>query len=220
MKVGCGPLKVNGVLHDDRHEMANILAQQYESVFSSPKYNSEEIKQRVHESGANAKFSDLTITEEDICQSIGKISENSAPGPDGIPAILLKRCCNALKLPLRLLWERSLELGEIPTGTKLGVITPVHKGGARNEAKNYRPISLTSHIIKVFERILVNRIVDFLEAEQLLNDNQHGFRRGRSCLSQLLNHYHNLLALMEKNEAVDVIYLDFAKAFDRVDHNS
>ena len=146
------------------------------------------------------------------------MSESSAPGPDGIPAILLKRCCDALKLPLRILWEKSLELGEIPTKTKVGVITPAHKGGARNEAKNYRPISLTSHIIKIFERVLVEKLVEFLEIENLLNDNQHGFRRGRSCLSQLLNHYQNLLSLLEKNEAVDAIYLDFAKAFDRVDH--
>ena len=61
-------------------------------------------------------------------------------------------------------------------------------------------------------------MTDYLENENLLNERQHGFRRGRSCLSQLLNHYQNLLKLMEDGEVVDVIYLDFAKAFDRVDH--
>ena len=66
---------------------------------------------------------------------------------------------------------------------KLGIITPVHKGGARNDAKNYRPISLTSHVIKVFERVLVTKITQKLEADDLLNETQHGFRRGRSCQS-------------------------------------
>ena len=64
----------------------------------------------------------------------------------------------------------------------------------------------------------MDKLTEYLESENLLNDSQHGFRRGRSCLSQLLNHYQNLLTLMENNEVVDVIYLDFAKVFDRVDH--
>ena len=66
--------------------------------------------------------------------------------------------------------------------------------------------------MKVFKRIIVDKLAEYLESENLLNDSQHEFRSGRSCLSQLLNHYQNLLTLMENKEVVEVIYLDFAKA--------
>ena len=102
--------------------------------------------------------------------------------------------------------------------TKNSFVTPIHNGGSRRESKNYRPVSLTSHIIKVFERVLVCKIVDYLETKGSLNDNQHGFGRKRSCLSQLLIHHQALIDTLENRKIADVVYLDFAKAFDKVDH--
>ena len=101
---------------------------------------------------------------------------------------------------------------------KLGLITPIYKGGSRCEAKNYRPITLTSHLIKVFERVVAKKILEYLESKGLLNPAQHTFRKGRSCLSQLLQHYQQVLNIMEHGDSADVIYLDFSKAFDKVDH--
>ena len=82
---------------------------------------------------------------------------------------------------------------------------------------NYRPIALTSHIIKMFEKILRRHVVKFMNDNNLFNDNQHGFRSGRSCLSQLLEHFDQILDLLESGGNVDVIYLDFSKAFDKLD---
>ena len=90
------------------------------------------------------------------------------------------------------------------------------KGGIKDLPKNYRPVSLTSHIIKTFERIVAWKMFEMMESKDLMNDRQHGLRKGRSCQSQMLNHYQNLLQLMENGEAVDVIYLGFAKAFDKM----
>ena len=99
------------------------------------------------------------------------------------------------------------------------LITPLYKGkGSKCQAVNYRPISLTSHIIKVFERVLRDKIVTFLEENCILSDNQHGFRKGRSCLSELLAHYEEILTNANNGEGTDTVYLDFAKAFDKVDH--
>ena len=83
---------------------------------------------------------------------------------------------------------------------------------------NYRPVSLTSHIIKIFERLLRKRLVSYLEANELLCNNQHGFRSGRSCLTQLLHHFDDILENLMNNADLDSIYLDYAKAFDKVDH--
>ena len=63
-------------------------------------------------------------------------------------------------------------------------ITPIHKGDSKGIAKNYRPVVLTSDLIKIIERVIRAKLVTFLEDTNALNDGQHGFRRGRSCLSQ------------------------------------
>ena len=109
--------------------------------------------------------------------------------------------------------------GKIPQILKTANIVPIYKGkGApRSKAKNYRPVALTSHITKIFEKVIRRYIIQFMELNQLFNPSQHGFRTGRSCLSQLLAHYERILQLMEEGLDVDVIYLDFAKAFDKVD---
>ncbi len=103
---------------------------------------------------------------------------------------------------------------------KEAAISPIFKGGSicKGQAKNYRPIALTSHIMKVFEKVVRKKIVNFFDENNSFNVNQHGFRSGRSCLSQLLAHYDYILSQLEQGNNVDIIYLDFAKAFDKVDH--
>ena len=79
-------------------------------------------------------------------------------------------------------------------------------------------MTLTSHLVKIFERVVGKNIVRFLERNGTLNNGQHGFRQGRSCLSQLLLHYEKILEYIQDGQNTDVIYLDFVKAFDKVDH--
>ena len=80
---------------------------------------------------------------------------------------------------------------------------------------NYRPVALTSHIMKVFERVIRRWLVAHLEESDLLPEGQHGFRAKRSCLTQLLSYWDNILDHMEKGKGVDAVYTDFAKAFDK-----
>ena len=100
-----------------------------------------------------------------------------------------------------------------------GQTCSIHQGDSRAAAANYRPIALTSHIIKIFEKILRKNIVNFMDSNNLFNNNQHGFRSSRSCLSQLLEHFDQIIDILEEGANVDVIYLDFAKAFDKLDFN-
>ena len=110
-----------------------------------------------------------------------------------------------------------MEKENIPSCLKRSYITPIHKGGSLASPVNYIPVSLTSHIIKIFEKVLRNNIGSFFKENNLYNPSQHGCRSGRSCLSQLIEHLDNVLSLLEKGENVDVVYLDFSKAFDKVD---
>ena len=115
------------------------------------------------------------------------------------------------------MWRSSLDSGSIPTELLLVIICPVHKGGSRAVPKNYRPVALTSHLIKVFERVLRRELVRHIERLELLPDGQHGSRAMRSTLTQLLSHFDSILDGLEKGEGVDAVYLDFSKAFDKVE---
>ena len=196
-------------------EMANILSNQYSSVFSescdSPYFD-------VTDSDDIPTLTDVTFTEDDLSDAIDEISLTAASGPDGLSAIFLKKCKSSLLTPLAGLWRDCLDLGITPEKLKEAHIIPVFKGGNQGVAANYRPIALTSHLIKVFEKVMRNKIVLFLKDHHLFNDSQHGFTEGRSCLSQLLAHYDKILTILESGVNVDTIYLDFAKAFDKVDH--
>ena len=138
-------------------------------------------------------------------------------GPDGVPAILLKNCRKQLSKPIHCFWRASLDSGSIPVELLLVLICPVHKGGSRSAPKNYRPVALTSHLIKVFERVVRQALVVHLEKHGMLPDGQHGSRAMRSTLTQLLSHWDDILDGLEHGGGVDCVYLDFSKAFDKVE---
>ena len=117
-----------------------------------------------------------------------------------------------------MLWEESFDLSSIPPSQKYQTITPTYKSGDRTDPANYRPISITSHVIKIFERVLRKKIVQHIEGNNLISNKQHGFRKSRSCLTQLLSHVDSVLKCLNSGDEVDTIYLDYAKAFDKVDH--
>ena len=200
-------------------KMASMLSAQYNSVFSTPKKPLENpCTMFPEENDPTGNFiSNVEFSPGDLENAIGKISATAAAGPDRFPAILLKQCRQTLSKPLYLIWRTSLDTGNIPLPLKSANVVPVHKGNSRGMPKNYRPIALTSHLIKVFEKVIRAKLVEYMERFELFNPGQHGFRFGRSCLSQLLAHYDHILELLEKGYNVDVIYLDFAKAFDKVD---
>ena len=216
-KSSVGPLlNSDGTLEHNPKTMADILSNQYSSVFSdpsSPQKEAPNIKTKVKENLSNFEFS-----SEDIITAINEINENSACGENDIPAIILKKCKTTVAYPIWLIWEESLRQGYVPKPYKNQIITPVHKKASKAEAANYRPIALTSHIIKIFERIIRKHLVKHLEKNHLICGNQHGFRRGRSCLTQLLAHIDIILKNFLHGRDTDVIYLDYAKAFDKVDH--
>ena len=132
--------------------------------------------------------------------------------------MLLKSCRKQLATPLYHLWRSSLDSGTIPPELLLVLVTPVHKGGSRAVPKNYRPVALTSHLIKVFERVLRKTLVNHMDSLNIIPNDQHGSRAMRSTLTQLLAHWDKILDGLEDGGGVDVVYLDFSKAFDKVEH--
>ena len=217
---GIGPLMDSAkTLVTSPTQMAEMLSTQYSSVFSEPKEEMEDPEDLFPDGNYSESWiHNVAFDQEDIVNAINEISHTAAAGPDRFPAILLKHCRNTLALPLYLIWRKSLDCGIIPQLLKTANIVPIHKGKSRGDPANYRPVALTSHLIKLFEKILKKHIVAYMEENNLFNPGQHGFRLGRSCLSQLIAHYDHITRLLESGQNVDVIYIDFAKAFDKVDY--
>jgi len=119
-----------------------------------------------------------------------------------------------MTVPLTLIMQRSFESGVVPDDWKAANVTPIHKSGSRSNASNYRPISLTSQLCKIFESIIRDTIVQHLESNGLITGAQHGFR----SVSNLLQFLDHVTRSIDEDECVDVIYLDFSKAFDKVPH--
>ncbi|KAK4324726.1 hypothetical protein Pmani_004649 [Petrolisthes manimaculis] len=214
-----GLLKHNGTLVSDPQQMTEAFNMQYVSAFSVRENNqiNKELDPVITRT-SDIESRDIDLSEIDIEQSISSIRPQASLGPDGVPAILLKQCMKTLSTPIYILWRVSLHTRVIPPILKEGFITPIYKGGDRTEPKNYPPVTLTSHVIKVFEKMVVSKLNEYLDIHTLHNAKQHGFRHGRSCLSQLLQHRMDMLHSLENDATVDVIYLDFLKAFDKDDH--
>jgi len=111
-----------------------------------------------------------------------------------------------------------LSKNQIPDDWKKANITPIFKKGDKSKVENYRPVSLTSFHGKVLEKIIKKHIEDFLCRNSIINNSQHGFMKARSCLTNLLICQNSIINLIDNGSSVDVIYLDFQKAFDKVPH--
>ena len=222
VKGGIGPLKVNNKLVTSPQEICENLSAQYSSVYSPPEPTNtitDPISFFTLDNPNMPSLVDIEFNEEMIEEEIDSLKNHSAPGPDHFPALLLKACKKELSKPIYMMWRQSLDNHDIDQLSKHAIVCPVQKPSSESyHAKSYRPISLTSHIIKIFEKIMRKAIIKYLVDNNLLPTNQHGFLQGRSTLSQLLNQAETIIRVLESGNDLDSIYLDFAKAFDKVDH--
>jgi len=158
----------------------------------------------------------VKVKESDVKKKIEKLRKDAAPGPDGIKPALLKTFANELAGPLVDIYNKSLETGIVPDDWKQAHVTPIYKKGTKGDPGNYRPVSLTSVPCKLLESIMKDKIMQHLLENNLIEDTQHGFMPGKSCASNLVTFMDFVSKAVDNGNAVDIIYLDFAKAFDKV----
>jgi hypothetical protein len=208
-----GPIALeNNKLATEDCDVAESLNKYFASVFT--KENTTEIPQKQRET--NASLSTVLITEEKIIKKIKGLRADSAAGPDGLHPRLLKETCYEISRPLCTLFRRSLNENKIPADWKRAVVTPIFKKGIRTDPGNYRPVSLTSVPCKLLESIIEEAISLHLTENNLINDSQHGFMKGRSCATNLIEFMEVVTKAVDRGESVDIFYLDFSKAFDTV----
>ena len=157
------------------------------------------------------------VTSEEI-NNILKSLKNGAAGYDELNACLLKHISPFITEPLKYLSNLSLSEGIFPTELKLANVIPLYKADDAFLFNNYRPVSLLCVISKVFEKVMYNRLIDFLETFAILNNSQFGFRKMHSTYMALMTLMNRLISSLENDEYILGIFLDFSKAFDTVDH--
>lgn len=160
--------------------------------------------------------SHCTISLDEVSDGLRSLCKSKSPGPDGISGYFLSNLSDSIAYPVYLLFNKSLELGIFPSIWKISSITPVYKKGDKSNVKNYRPIAGLVQVGKLLEKLVLNHIIKPIN--NILDNSQHGFRLGRSTISCNLTLQHFILESFKNNCQVDVIYTDFEKAFDRVDH--
>lgn len=225
--VGIAPLKEGGIVYNDAKDKANILNFKFKSSFSA--LIPMKLKYLCLSSCLNSfapyisqnlsPLPDIVITINGISKLLYKLNPFKAHGPDQIQPRILKELHIQIAPILQVIFSKSLITGEIPIDWKNANVTPIYKKGAKSDPNNYRPISLTCICSKIMEHIIVSNIMNYADRNKILTSKQHGFRSKLSCETQLLSLIQELHENLNNGSQTDLIFLDFAKAFDKVSHN-
>ncbi|GAB0180048.1 mitochondrial enolase superfamily member 1 [Grus japonensis] len=154
---------------------------------------------------------DLPLVKEDgVREYLGKQIHTSM-GPDGMHPRVLRELADVMAMTLSIIFERSWRRGEVPEDWRKVIVTPVFRKGKKEDAGNYRPVSLTSVPGKVMEQLSLGVISKHVEEKKVIGSGQHGFTKGKSCLTNLIAFYDGMTGWVDEGRAVDVVYLDFSK---------
>ena len=208
-------LKENDQLVNDPQQVSEIFARQFGGVFVREDTSTMPVLSMASRSVPSIE--NITFTTEKVERILRDLKNSASPGPDNISPVLLKNCSATLSYHLAETMTESFVRGTVPDVWKSAVVIPIFKKGDKYAAENYRPISLTSIPCKCMEKIIAKEISEFLMThhKEILH-NQHGFIRGRSVATNLMYNLEIWTKAIEEHYPIDVIYLDFAKAFDTV----
>jgi len=150
---------------------------------------------------------------------LSNLDAHKSMGPDGMHPQVLRELADVIAEPLSFIFERSWRTGEVPEDWRKASVTPIFKKGKKDYPGNNRPVSLTSILGKVMEQLILEVINKQVEEKKIIRSSQHGFIKGKSCLTNLISFYDGVTGWVDEGRAMDVVYLDFTKAFDTVSHN-
>ena len=193
-----------------------MLGTFFESVFIEE--GEEELPEFADRCPKDQAISHHTFNEEDVRLKLRGLKPDKSQGSDDIHPMVLIECADVLCGPLYKIYAKSLDEGELPHDWKTALVTPLHKKGSRTKPENYRPVSLTSIPCKVLESLLRDQLLEHVKVHNLASKHQHGFTSGQSCFTNLLEAIEDWTRAYDEGLDVDIMYLDYRKAFDTVPH--
>lgn len=204
-------IRFDGQSSDDPGVISNYFAEYFSSVFTNTQHPVPSVGNPITNVFASCSFH---LREVEDCLINLDISKGC--GLDNIPPNVLKHCADVLAPHVQLLFNHSLASGVFPEVLKRSCIVPIHKSGPKDDVCNFRPISILSALSKIFEKLVLVRLA--AHVRHWISPHQHGFMPGRSTTTNLLALQSQVLDALRDGLQVDAVYLDFAKAFDRVGH--
>ena len=219
VKTNVGPLQSEtGELIMGNKDMADQLNNYFGSVFTKEDINN--LPEIAGDRGSNEmeELSEIQVSREVVLGKLNGLKADKSPGPDSLHPRVLKEVATEIVDALVIIFQNSLDSGVVPEDWRVANVTPLFKKGGREKAGNYRPVSLTSVVGKLLESVIKDGIAAHLESGEIIGQSQHGFTKGKSCLTNLIEFFEDVTSRVDKGEPVDVLYLDFQKAFDKVPH--
>ncbi|CAM4614010.1 unnamed protein product, partial [Caretta caretta] len=196
-------------------EKANVLNDFFASVFTN-KVSSQTAVLGITTWGIDGQPS---VEKEVVRDYLEKLDVHKSMGPDELHPRVLKELAAVIAEPLAIIFENSWRTGEVLDDWKKANVVPIFKKGKEDDPGNYRPVSLTSVPGKIMEQVLKESILKHLHERKVIRNSLHGFTKGRSCLTNLIAFYDEITGSVDEGKAVDVLFLDFSKAFDTVSHS-
>ncbi|CAM4373323.1 unnamed protein product [Lepidochelys olivacea] len=194
--------------------MAQYLNKYFASVFNKAK---EDLRDNGSMTNGNEDMGvDITISEVEA--KLKHLNGTKSGGADNLHPRILKELAPEIASPLARIFNESVNSGVVLYDWRIANTVPIFKKGEISDPGNYRPVSLTSVLCTVLEKILKEKVVKDIEVNGKWDKIQHGFTKGRSCQTNLISFFEKVIDFLDKGNAVDLIYLDFSKAFDTVPH--
>ena len=191
-------------------EAADELSKFFQSVFTHEPDGAIPTLPKRHDDTMH----DIDFTVEDVRKKLDNLKADKCPGPDKLHPMVLKQCSAELSKPFCLIFRKSLDSGTLPKDWKTARVTPIFKKGSRTKPGNYKP--LTCIPCKIMETLKKDKMTEFVKHHDLLSDKQNG--SGKSCLTNLLETLEVITSDLDNGSGVDIIFLDYAKVFDSVQH--
>lgn len=198
-------------------EYCKLFSEKFSSVFSLETLTSDQIALAANNVPiAGLSLNRISVSDAMIKTALSEMKPSTSVGPDGIPAILLKKCSEGMLAPLRHIFNLSLSTGIFPSLWKKAFMFPVHKKGNKNDIDNYRGIAALCATSKLFEKVVLGPIFEY--CKHLIDDTQHGFMPRRSTTTNLLSFTTYVTDAMSSGYQTDTIYTDLSTAFDKINH--
>jgi len=194
--------------------MVGLFSKYFSDVYAQPIHNT---PSNIKPLNSSISLCNINITFSDIFQELNTLNLNLHCGPDNISPKFLYNCRFILTYPLHILFNKFLELGTFPSAWKTVHISTIYKKGDRSSISNYRPTSKISIIPKIFSKIINDKFTPLIN-NMFINE-QRGFRTKRSTITNLAIFKQHIFDSLFSNAQTDVVYTDFEKAFDKVNHN-
>ena len=205
-----------GSEHSDIDECGKILNNYFREVFTKGTSNT---MPPIKTPRVINDMPEVIFSEQKVLEKLNKLNVAKACGPDDIPAVVLRKASDAFAPILSKLFEKTYEEGQIPLEMKMANVTPIHKGGSKKNPAHYRPVSVTPVTSKVQESIMYDVLYQHVEENNVITPVQHGFQRGKSTTTNMLEFWDAVSRLADQTQPVSIIYTDLRKAFDTVPHD-